>query len=185
MKPSRRLLPASAALALLLLSAGALSASPATTPADVFDKLRSLEGAWEVEAEMVAGEPEGGAEEEAMVGRFEFRVASNGSVVMETMNAGTPHEMINMYHMDGDDLVLTHYCASGNQPTMKLDAAALAEGKTHFVFTGGTNLDPAVDTHIHSASFNWNEDGTVAADWTGWSGGEEAGVMRFLLARSQ
>ena len=29
--------------------------------------------------------------------------------------------MINMYHMDGDDLVLTHYCAGGNQPTMKLN----------------------------------------------------------------
>ena len=24
-----------------------------------------------------------------------------------------------VYHMDGPDLVMTHYCAAGNQPTMK------------------------------------------------------------------
>ncbi len=53
--------------------------------------------------------------------------------------------MINMYHLDGDDLVLTHYCAGGNQPHMKLDRASATSGKLQFDFIGGTNLDEVVE----------------------------------------
>ena len=184
MKSLRFLVP----FALLLVSVLAVGAAPtladmAKTPADVFDQLRALEGSWAVMAEQTAGEPHD--EEASLTGRFDFRVTGGGSVVMETMNAGTSHEMINMYHMDGDDLVLTHYCAAGNQPTMKLDRDGLGEGKMNFAFTGGTNLDPAVDQHIHSAEFSWLEDGRLTADWTAWGGGEENAVMHFVLTRSE
>jgi len=104
---------------------------------------------------------------------------------METMGAGSEHEMVNMYHMDGDDLVLTHYCAGGNQPTMKLDTEELAAGRLHFAFTGGTNLDPAVDGHIHSATISWQEDGSIVSDCTAWAGGTEAAVMHFVLTRAE
>ena len=175
-------------LALPLVAALAVGTSPgmadmARTPADVFDQLRTLEGSWASAAEQVSGDPH--EEEAAPESRFDFSISAGGTVVMETMSAGTPHEMINMYHMDGDDLVLTHYCAGGNQPTMKLDREALAEGKTQFAFTGGTNLDPAVDNHIHSVALSWQEDGSVAADWTSWGGGEENAVMHFVLTRTE
>jgi hypothetical protein len=38
-----------------------------------------------------------------------FRLVSDGSVVMNVFAAGTPHEMITMFHMDGSDLLATHY----------------------------------------------------------------------------
>ena len=165
-----------AALALIgvPLSAGEMS------PADVFGKLQSMEGTWIVRGEPVGGEQE--APEEGQ-GSFEFRNSANDSAVMEIMHPGTQMEMINMYHMDGDDLMVTHYCAGGNQPVMRLDTAALAEGRIEFAFEGGTNLDPAVDQHIHSMSIEFNDDGSVASSWSGWSGGEPAGVMRFDLSR--
>jgi hypothetical protein len=153
------------------------------TPADVFAKLKAMEGSWSASAEQTAGEPH--EEAAPLEARHEFQVSGAGSVVMETMGAGSDHEMINMYHMDGDDLVLTHYCAAGNQPTMKLDREMLAEGKMHFAFTGGTNLDPAVDQHIHSATLGWNEDGSVVSDWTAWAEGAEAAVMQFVLTRGE
>lgn len=147
----------------------------------VFDRLKSLAGTWEGTPE-AQGEIEAGEHENAKV-KHVFEVSAAGTVVMETMGPGTDHEMINMYHLDGNDLVLTHYCAGGNQPTMKLDREMLADGKMHFGFTGGSNVDPAVDDHIHSATLGWNEDGSVVSDWTAWSGGEEAAVMHFVLSR--
>ena len=49
------------------------------------------------------------------------RTTGGGSAVTETLFPGTAHEMMSVYHMDGDDLVLTHYCAGGNQPRMMLE----------------------------------------------------------------
>ena len=48
-----------------------------------------------------------------------YRVTAAGSAVMEVLFPGTDHEMVTVYHQDGDDLILTHYCAAGNQPRMK------------------------------------------------------------------
>jgi len=184
MKISRSLLQyACLAVTLLALGAGTVAAEATQTPAEVFAKLKTLEGSWNASAEQISGEP--AAEGEPMLGRFEFKVSGAGSVLMEVMGADTEHEMVNMYHMDGDDLVLTHYCAGGNQPTMMLDREGLAEGRLNFAFTGGTNLDPAVDQHIHSAQLIWQEDGSVVSDWTAWSGGAEAAVMHFVLTRPE
>ena len=38
-----------------------------------------------------------------------YRVMSRGKSVMEILYAGTDHEMVTMYYLDGDDLVATHY----------------------------------------------------------------------------
>jgi hypothetical protein len=79
--------------------------------------------------------------------------SAGGSVVMETMMAGTDYEMINMYHLDGDDLVLTHYCAGGNQPTMRLDRAKATATELPFVFTGGpTSTPPPTSTSTTRSS---------------------------------
>ena len=148
-----------------------------------FDELKSLEGTWR-------GKPEGeGAEAEAeakMVDEVihEFRVSAAGTVVMETMGPGTEHEMINMYHLDGENLVLTHYCAGGNQPTMKLNREKSTVEKLVFDFTGGTNLDPAVDSHIHSAKIKLGDPNKLESIWESYADGKKAGGMVFHLARS-
>ena len=151
----------------------------------IFDRLKALAGTWTGSAV-----PEGAAaehEEEGHDGNVthQFRVSANGSVVMETMNPGTDHEMINMYHLDGDELMLTHYCAAGNQPRMRLDRDASAENVLAFDFDGGTNLDPDVDMHIHAARISFVEDGHMMSAWTPYMNGEPAGKMTFHLTRSE
>jgi hypothetical protein len=68
--------------------------------------VKSLEGTWE----FVGGNGERGL--------TEIKVSSAGSAVREIMFSGSKEEMTNMYHLDGNALVMTHYCAAGNQPRL-------------------------------------------------------------------
>jgi hypothetical protein len=66
---------------------------------------------------------------------------------METMAAGTPYEMVTIYHMDGDRFLATHYCAAHNQPRME---ALHSDGNTvEFKFIDGTNI-AAGDAHMEA-----------------------------------
>ena len=114
-----------------------------------------------------------------------FEVSANGSVVMETMMPGTEHEMINMYHLDGDDLVMTHYCAGGNQPHMRLNAETSTPDALNFDFDGGTNLDPAKDGHIHAGQLIFKGKDQIDSVWVGYNEGKPAGTMTFHLSRSE
>jgi hypothetical protein len=170
-------------ICLLIAVAAATSVVPAAglDAADVMTRLKQLAGTW-------SGPPEGEGEAEGSdLGEVvhEFRVSANGTVVMETMRPGTDHEMINMYHLDGDDLLLTHYCAGGNQPRMRLVRERSTAQRLVFDFVDGTNLDPGVDAHIHAAEILFEQDGRVISRWMGWQGGEEAGRMSFALSRAE
>ncbi len=167
----------STALVLLLVSAGASMAGESAASA-AFDRLKTLEGTWQ-------GTARGGHEAEMQVTHV-FEVSAAGTVVMETMNPDVPdHEMINMYHLDGDELVLTHYCSGGNQPTMKLAQPPAAGNELRFDFTGGTNLDPSTDEHIHAAHLVFVDADTLESSWTGYQGGKEAGARTFMLKREK
>jgi hypothetical protein len=154
----------------LLAGASAASASGIDAKA-AFEKLKGLAGTWA-----------GSTSEEGMQATVVFAVTANGSVVMETMFPGTPHEMINMYHMVGKDLVATHYCAAGNQPSFKLDAAASDADQLVFAFNGGSGFDPAKDMHIHSGKLSW-KDNTLHAEWAAHAGGKAAMTNAFTLTR--
>src|SRR4051812_11535892 len=96
------------------------------------DKLKTLAGDWK----NTSKDEHGGGDH---AGGISYRVTGNGSTVMETDFAGQSHEMITMYHLDGDELILTHYCALGNQPRLKLDRAKSTADNLIFSFDGGTN----------------------------------------------
>ncbi len=163
----------SAALVLVALSRTAQADAP--DPKAAFERLKSLAGTWQGAA------GHGQADQTATV---TYRVASGGSVVQETLFPGTPHEMISMYHLADGKLLMTHYCAMGNQPRMKLDLAASTADRLVFAFDGGTNLDPAKDGHVHSGTIEWRGD-QLHADWAVWAGGKEAGHNVFDLRRSR
>ncbi|HEX9944889.1 MAG TPA: hypothetical protein VGG03_23000, partial [Thermoanaerobaculia bacterium] len=131
----------------------------------------------------LAGEWSGNTAE-GMAVPLSYKVTGNGSVVMETMFAGSEHEMINMYHLVGNDLVATHYCSAGNQPHLKLDPEKSTPTELVFAFDGGTNFDPAKDNHIHGARIAIPGDGKLNEEWTFWGGGQEKGVHKFQAARA-
>ena len=182
---SRRVLP-SVLFALLVLASTTVYADNALDATAAFERLSSLAGTWQgsPDTSELGESHEGEAEPTATV-VHEIEVSANGSVVMETKNPGTDHEMINMYHLDGDELVMTHYCAGGNQPTMKLDRAASTAERYVFDFTGGSNLDPEVDGHIHNAELIFKGADKVESRWGSYNAGKPAGVMVFHLARSE
>jgi hypothetical protein len=105
-------------------------------------------------------------EGEADVGAV-FTVSSGGSVVREVMFPGQDHEMTNMYHMDGGKLVVTHYCAAGNQPRMVATAARETdEGVVYdFEFDRVSNLRPEHDQYMGKMTLTILRDGGVRQDW--------------------
>jgi hypothetical protein len=157
----------------LLATTSAFAADPPGVDAKTaFAKLKSLAGEWK-------NEP--GAGEHP--GKITYRVTSNGSAVMETFFPGSDHEMISMYFVDGDELRMTHYCAMGNQPRLRLDRQASKPDELIFVFEGGTNLDPAKDMHIHGLRLSLRDKGHMVAEWESYEGGKSQGGMKFALTR--
>lgn len=115
-----------------------------------------------------------------------FKVTAAGSAVQETIFPGSDHEMVTVYHLDGKDLLLTHYCALGNQPRMKLDPKSPAK-ELKFLFAGGTNIDPKKDMHMHEGSITIVDDNHIAWKWQGYMDGkaDDGHTVSMKLARKK
>lgn len=167
------------ALAAALAAFPALAADPAPAPAAAaasFDKLKALAGDW------VDVDGGFGMKDQVAV---TYRLTGNGSAVVETLFAGTPTEMMTVYHKDGDHVVLTHYCSGGNQPRMRAKTAA--GNVLAFEFDGGTNIDPAKDAHMHASRMEILSADEIKGEWQGWAGGKPDGahVARYHLKRKK
>jgi hypothetical protein len=150
-------------------------AAPAAPLDARFAKLAKLAGKWKGTA------THGGDKNETTVS---YKLIGSGSALVETLFEGTPHEMITVYHMDGSDLVMTHYCASGNQPRCK--AVKSEDANTlKFDFTGGANINPDKDVHMHSLTITFASDDKVKAVWTSWTAGKPSGEAVFELERAK
>jgi len=149
------------------------------TAKEAFAKLKTLVGTWKNEAAH--------GERHASPGdnKVTYRLTGAGSALVETDLPGSDHEMVSVYHLDKSDLRMTHYCAAGNQPRLKLDLAASSPSHLVFVFDGGSNLDPATDMHIHGLTVDFRGNGKVAFTWESLSGGKKADTMTFELSREK
>jgi hypothetical protein len=114
----------------------------------------------------------------------EYRVTAAGKTVLEVLFPGSEYEMVSVYYLDGDQLIAKHFCAMGNQPEMKLDPKASSENELHFAFTGGTNLNPAQDAHMHGGTIAIRGD-RLENEWKVFASGKEEGANRFYLARAK
>ena len=85
--------------------------------------------------------------------RFAAR-ASSGNALMHEMRGTGPDDPITMVHLDGDRLILTHYCDAGNQPRMA--ATISPDGRTIvFDFVEATNLESSQHGHMQRVIFNF------------------------------
>jgi hypothetical protein len=109
-----------------------------------------------------------------------YKVTAAGSVVHETMFPGSDHEMVTVFHCDGPDFVVTHYCAAGNQPRLKADPKS-PPNRIDFKFVGGSNLDPAKDMHMHEGSITFVDDDHIEWSWVGYKDGKPADGHRIAL----
>ena len=153
----------------LVLSASAL-ADNGFTPDEAFQTMLKLEGTWTGEAVVV---PVGQSKEDATKSAttVSFKNIGNSSV-MQTFAAGTPAEMVSMYHQNGkEELIHTHYCAIGNQPSMTFANTAEA-GVIDFQFTKGTNMDVHADPHAHNSYMKIIDEDTYETRTENWGGGQ-------------
>jgi hypothetical protein len=128
-----------------------------------FEFLKTLSGAWE----RSGGAHDHGGDSHVVT----FRNTAGGSSVMETIFPGEAMEMISMYHMDGDTLLLTHYCALQNAPVLKFEKSG-TPGEIKFVFHGGTNFDPKVDPHVHEGVLRIKDANVLESSFVAYSNGK-------------
>ena len=164
------------ALVLFVVNAGGRAEdAPKPAPAHPqLDRIKKLAGTW-VEADN-QGKP---TDKVVSV----VKVTAGGSAVHETFFPGTPMEMLSVYHLDKGDLVMTHYCVLGNQPRMKAGPKS-ATNQIKWVFAGGTNLDPAKDTHMHGAVVTFVDEDHLEIAGEAWENGKPSpshcGTMRIV-----
>jgi hypothetical protein len=155
-------------LVLLALAAGVRAEdkheakTAAAAPNPGLERLKKLAGEW------LATDAEGKPTSQIV---SVFKVTAAGSAVHETIFPGTPHEMVTVYHLNGPDLVLIHYCALGNQPHMKADPKS-PSNQLRFTFTGGSNLDAAKDMHMHEGSITFVDDDHIEWSWLAYQDGK-------------
>src|ERR1700682_104838 len=144
-----------------------------------FDKLKTLAGSWEGHVTTVPQE----AAIEGKLMQVSFRVTSMGNTLMHEMTgAGRPDDPITMLYLDGDRLLLTHYCDAGNRPRMA--GKMSSDGKTvEFEF-----LDVAGSTqygHMHHAVFTFLDANHHIEDWTYMMPGDKPVHAHFDLQRTK
>ena len=113
-----------------------------------------------------------------------IRVTSGGNTVQETLFPGSDHEMVTMYHLDGEDLVLTHYCMLGNQPRMRAEPGTDVN-RIVFKFSGATNLRSNDEQHMHQAALSIEGKDRYKAVWVSCKDGKACHEAKFDLVRKQ
>ena len=111
----------------------------------------------------------------------EFRVTSSGSAVREIMSPGMEHEMTNMYTLDGNEILMTHYCSAGNQPHMR--ASSLVGNRLAFEAAGVSDLKDPGDLYMGAMTLIFVDDDHIQQHWTSIEGGKTSEMGVFDLRR--
>ncbi len=147
--------------------------SPAVAPQPRLDLLKQLSGRW------VARDADGRPTNKVV---SSYRVTSGGSAVVETLFPGSDNEMVTVYHQDGDQLLLTHYCSAQNQPRMQCvpgsDPQTLA-----FQFVDATNMTSPAQRHMRAVTLKILGPDHLQASWQSYENGQAGEPVVFDLVR--
>ncbi len=167
----------------LAATTGTAAGQPADAPETIIydaqsamEVLKTLSGDWVREAT--------GSEHGANTPVASYKVTAAGSAIVQTSGAGTPNEMATIFHMDGDQLLQTHYCALMNAPVLRFEPSD-TPGEIKFVFHGGTNFDAAVDAHYHQGTIWIKDKDTIDASFVVFTNGEMSTDGRGVLKRAK
>lgn len=159
----------SIALLAFLLVAVAAPAGPATSPA--WEKLKSLVGEWD-------GTVSHGSE--TMPVTISYTLVSSGTSLMERLTTPDGADMVTMYHPDGSRIMMTHYCAGGNQPRMRAKVPAGDVKSLAFSFVDATNLPNPKVEHMRGLVIRFDDADHFTQEWTHREAGKDAtGVFKF------
>jgi hypothetical protein len=121
------------------------------TASAAFDKLRALRGDWEGTFAWSGGRSASGKMDAS------YYTTGNGSALVENLLMGGEPSMTSVYHLDGQDLRLTHFCAAQNQPRLKATAVDPAISQITFSFVDITNLRTPTAGHVEGLEVRFFE----------------------------
>src|SRR5499433_2445660 len=111
-----------------------------------------------------------------------YYVTGNGSAVVENLiNESTP-VMTSVYHLDGRDLRMTHYCGAQNQPRLKARRIEPAQGILDFAFVDITNAPSPDAPHVDGLEIRFRDADHLTLTFHFVSAGKES-RERIELAR--
>jgi hypothetical protein len=165
----RHLLIASLLVAAASLQGAGPKAEDSIGPA-AFARLKTLAGDWQ--AETPAGKVQ-----------VRYELIAGGSALVERESGEKMPAMMTVYHLDGSRLLLTHYCAAGNQPRMQATSFNSATGELRFQFLDATNLASRGAGHMHNAKFRLIDHDHFNAEWEFYENGERKLAEDFQYTR--
>lgn len=146
------------ATVLVVMTFAAITAWSQSDSQRAFDKLKTMVGTWE------------GTAPDGKPTQVTYRITSGGSALLSEVSP--EDSMITMFHLDGDRILMTHYCGAGNQPRMKGTLAADGKSVT-FEFIDATNLASPRAGHMHRAVFTFIDSTHHTEAWTYIADGKE------------
>ena len=156
-----------AILTLLFISTALLAQSSAQK---TLDRFKSMAGTWQ-------GKSLSGGTSEVT-----YRLTAGGTAVMADMHMAG-EDMVSMYYVNGDELLMTHFCPTNNQPRMK--AVISPDLNTvSFDFMDATNLSGPNAGHMHRAVFLFSDADHYTEEWTWKQEGKDT-KMHFEMQRKQ
>jgi hypothetical protein len=126
----------------------------------VLDRFKAMAGTWE------------GKSPKGQTSKVKYELVAGGTAVMsESQMIGD--DMTSMFYVDGERLMMTHFCPSGNQPRMQ--ATISTDLKTvAFEFVDATNLSGPQVGHMHRAVYVFSDTGHYSEEWTWRQEGKDA-----------
>lgn len=159
-------------LCLLVFALCARPAAAQTSTNPGFDKMKTLVGEWE------------GKTENGKVVQVSYRLASNGTAVLEALHPPDEPEMVTLYTADGDRVAVTHYCSANNQPRMQTAPMSSSPQKLDFSFVSATNLAGPTAGHMHRLVVTLEDNDHLTQSWTWRENGKDK-VETFHFSRKK
>lgn len=119
---------------------------------EAFELIKSLAGEWKGAVKWTGANPRDGG-----VFDVKYYLTGNGTSVVENLIADGIITMTSVYHMDGPDLRMTHFCAANNHPRLKADPFNPKEKSVDFQFVDITNLVSPEAGHVHHVKLTFHD----------------------------
>jgi len=142
-----------------------------------FEKMKGLVGVWNGKGMDM------GKEMEQL--KVIYELTSAGNAIVERFAAGTPHEMVTVYHDFNGKLTMTHYCSLGNQPHMELRNPGENNNMTFELSEKVPGLVSLNEPHMHALAVDFDGKDSITQTWTLYDNGVKKNSIVVNLVRTK